>query len=336
MPASPFEPGGDRVLRTGRRALALLVVTAVVLGLIAPTAMAAKPLLPTEMGVRAYWYVQELSVESRVAETASEVRGAEKVKGWFEDLGYAAEIQSFSYTRAGQTRYSQNVVVYAPATKKPRKSPVPMVIYGAHYDSVAAGKGADDNASGVGAMLEIAERIRPFTREYDLVFIAFGAEERGLRGARHYVNQMSAEDRARTIAMVNFDSLIVGDKMYVHAGQANQITWVRDEMLKIAGRYKLPLEIQPGLNPDYPAGFSPGFSDVTVFDQAGIPVAAFESTNWEIDDMDGYTQTEEYGSFWHTPKDDLATIEELLPGRPMERLAVYTRVGFEFLKHLKP
>lgn len=324
------------MLRTGRRTLALLVVTAVVLALMAPMAMAARPLLPTEMGMRAYWYVQELNVESRVAETESEVRGAQKVKGWFEDLGYEATIQPFSYVRAGQTRYSQNVVVSVPATKKPKSDPVPMVIFGAHYDSVAAGKGADDNASGVGAMLEIAERIRPFTREYDLVFIAFGAEERGLRGAGYYVNQMSAADKARTIAMVNFDSLIVGDKMYVHAGQASQITWVRDEMLKYARRHKLPLEIQPGLNEDYPAGFSPGFSDVTRFDQAGIPVAAFESTNWEIGDLDGYEQTEEYGSFWHTPNDNLATIEELLPGRPMERLAVFTKVGFEFLKHLKP
>jgi alkaline phosphatase isozyme conversion protein len=75
---------------------------------------------------------------------------------------------------------------------------------------------------------------------------------------------------------------------------------------------------------------------VAIFDQAGIPVAAFEATNWEIDDMDGYTQTEEFGSFWHTPNDNLETIEELVPGRPMVRLEAFTKVVFEFLKHLKP
>jgi hypothetical protein len=147
---------------------------------------------------------------------------------------------------------------------------------------------------------------------------------------------MSQEDIGRTIAMINFDSLITGDKLYVHAGQANRITWVRDEMLKYAERHKLPIEIQPGLNPDYPAGFSPGFSDVTVFDRAGIPVAGFESTNWEIGDLDGYEQTEEFGSFWHTSRDNLTTIEELVPGRPMERLEAFTKVVFEFLQHLKP
>ena len=52
--------------------------------------------------------------------------------------------------------------------------------------------------------------------------------------------------------------------------------------------------------------------------------------------MDGYTQTEEFGSFWHTANDDLDIIEELLPGRPMVRLEAYTTVGYEFLKHYRP
>jgi len=63
---------------------------------------------------------------------------------------------------------------------------------------------------------------------------------------------------------------------------------------------------------------------------------AFESTNWEIGDNDGWIQTEEQGSFWHTENDNLATIEELLPGRPMVRLNAYTTLVFEFLKHLNP
>jgi hypothetical protein len=106
-------------------------------------------------------------------------------------------------------------------------------------------------------------------------------------------------------------------------------------MLRLITLMKLPIEIQPGLNPAYPAGITPnGFSDYTAFNQAGIPVVAFESTNWEIDDLDGYTQTEEFGSFWHTSKDDLEIIETLLPGRPMVRLAAYTELVFTYLKLL--
>jgi hypothetical protein len=116
--------------------------------------------------------------------------------------------------------------------------------------------------------------------------------------------------------MINFDSLSVGDKLYIHAG-FNEKTWARDEMLRLIRLRNLPIEMQPGLNPDYPAGLTPdGFSDYTAFNQAGIPIVAFESTNWEIGDLDGYVQTEQYGSFWHNENesDTLARIEELLPG----------------------
>jgi Zn-dependent M28 family amino/carboxypeptidase len=258
------------------------------------------------------------------------------VKAWFKASGYSVAFQPFSYMSGGVEYESQNVVAFSPAAKKPKRGSTPLVIIGAHYDAVTAGKGADDNGSGVAVMLEVAERIKKYKREYDVIFIAFGAEEVGLRGSDYYVSQMSEEDIRRTIAMINFDSLIVGDKLYIHAG-ANGETWARDEMLRLIRRHKLPIEMQPGLNPDYPAGFTPdGFSDYTAFNEAGIPIAAFESTNWEIGDLDGYEQTEEYGSFWHTANDDLTVIEELLPGRPMVRLEAYTRLVFEFLKHLNP
>ena len=168
--------------------------------------------------------------------------------------------------------------------------------------------------------------------------VAFGAEEVGLWGSFYYVDNMAAEDIERAIVMINFDSLIAGDKLYIHAG-FNEKTWARDEMLNLINLRKLPIEIQPGLNPNYPAGLTPDwFSDYTAFNQAGIPIVAFESTNWEIGDYDGWIQTEEYGSFWHNDEqsDNLARIEELFPGRPMVRLNAYTTLVFEFLKHLNP
>ena len=103
---------------------------------------------------------------------------------------------------------------------------------GAHYDSVVAGNGADDNASGVGAMMEIAEEVAAYDRDYDVVFIAFGAEEVGLKGSAYYVGQMSQADKDRAVAMINFDSLAVGDIMYIHAG-FNEKTGPRDAMLEI-------------------------------------------------------------------------------------------------------
>jgi hypothetical protein len=330
-------------LRNTRRVLVFLFVLASVLALsLSSVALAAKPLVSDEVGSKAYSYIEELTFAPRVAGTQEEFAAAKMIEQYFSAAGYATQLQPFTFA-GGQA--SQNVIAYRAATKKPKTSPTPLVIVGAHYDSVpgnvgvGGGLGADDNASGVAVMLEVAERIARYKQEYDLVFVAFGAEEAGLHGSFHYVDNMSEPDIDRAIAMINFDSLIVGDKLYIHAG-SNGKTWARDEMLRLIRLRKLPIEMQPGLNPHYPAGLTPDwFSDYTAFNQAGIPIVAFESTNWEIPpDFDGYVQTECCGSFWHNRQhsDTLATIEEVLPGRPMIRLNAYTTLVFEFLKHLNP
>lgn len=76
------------------------------------------------------------------------------------------------------------------------------------------------------------------------------------------------------------------------------------------------------------------WSDHAPFAKVGIPFAYFEGTNWEIDDMDGYTQTEQYGSFWHTSKDTIEKIEELFPGRIEERLSTFSEVLQDLLKFM--
>jgi hypothetical protein len=90
------------------------------------------------------------------------------------------------------------------------------IVVGAHYDHVGVRKnsagemevynGADDNASGVAAMLEIARELAAVEEppERDVLFIAFSGEERGLLGSRHYVeNPLVPLDD--TVAMVNLD-----------------------------------------------------------------------------------------------------------------------------------
>ncbi len=338
-------------MRTTRKApVLLLLLAALLLTLVvmAPLA-AAKTLPPNQVGAKAYTYIDQLTritnpdgsyvAIDRAANTPGEVAAAAKVQGWFSDAGYVPTVQAFTYRT---TRHSQNVVAFRPADLKRKGEPTPLVIVGAHYDAVTAGQGADDNASGVGVMLEVAERLAHFKIDYDVVFIAFGAEEAGLRGSSYFVSQMTQADKDRAIAMINFDSLIFGDKLYVHAGN-NFKTWARDAMLRLIRLHKLPIGIQPGLyanpeeDPGYAAGFTPdGFSDYTAFNDAGIPIVAFESTNWEIGLLDGYTQTVDYGSWWHTSNDTLAAIEGVYPDRPMERLHAYTTLVFEFLKHLNP
>ena len=85
------------------------------------------------------------------------------------------------------------------------------VIIGAHYDTVADTRGANDNASGVAALMAVAARVRDRAYPFEIRFILFGAEEIGLFGSRHYAQEMSAGETADTVAMLNLDVVGSGD-----------------------------------------------------------------------------------------------------------------------------
>lgn len=325
-------------MRYMRRSLSLLIAVALAATLLAPTAFAGARVGTDDFGVAAYAYVQQLQEVPRFAGTPGEMEAATLVKGWLSDFGYSPKFQHFSFNYRGTKYDSQNVVAYKKAS--PRHGDdgdVPLVIIGAHYDASTAGKGADDNASGLGTMLEIVGRLAGEDLPYDLAIVAFGAEEAGLIGSGHYVRQMSQQNIKRTIVMINFDSLIAGDFRYIHAG-FNRKTWARDAMLEIIDRLDLGIITQPGLNKKYPAGLTPnGFSDYTAFNKKGMPIVAFESTNWSIGDLDGYQQTADPPyEFWHTENDVLEIIESYHPGRPMEHLHAYTELVYTFLEELEP
>lgn len=87
---------------------------------------------------------------------------------------------------------SNNVIGYFPAAKQAKKKPY--IVLTAHYDHLGKmGKttyfpGANDNASGVGMLLYMANELgKKRNPEYNYVFIAFGAEEAGLVGSHYFV-----------------------------------------------------------------------------------------------------------------------------------------------------
>jgi hypothetical protein len=95
------------------------------------------------------------------------------------------------------------------------------IVLGAHYDHLGRGgegslaqregevhHGADDNASGVAALLELARifSAQPGKLRRSIVFVAFSGEEEGLIGSNFYVNN-PAWPLAQTVAMVNMDMI---------------------------------------------------------------------------------------------------------------------------------
>lgn len=292
---------------------------------------AQKPVAGTE----AYQHVYHLTenIGSRVAGSVNEGKAGDYIFNELEKLGYQPSKQDFTYTRAGRTISSANIV----GTKESRSNKYkdnPQVIIGAHYDSVSLGKGADDNASSVGVILETAKAIQKRNLHYDIKFVFFGAEEAGLRGSNYYVSQMSQEEKDRTIVMINLDSLLAGDKIYVY-GSPGEDGWIRDLALDIAKKKDIPLETNPGINPDYPKGTTGDWSDHAPFQRAGIPIGYLEATNWELGDLDGYTQTVKHGGIWHTKNDNLEFLEREFPGRVQEHLEHFTEILTQLLYDIK-
>ncbi|NJN58128.1 MAG: PEP-CTERM sorting domain-containing protein [Leptolyngbyaceae cyanobacterium SL_5_9] len=258
-----------------------------------------------------------------------------------QDFGYEPTEQPFSFERAGETYDEVNIIAERSGTSGKQ------VIIGAHYDTAPSSatldrsnlQGTNDNSSGVGVLLELAQRVSAYEDiRHSFKFILFGAEEVGLIGAEYYVENMSEDEIDNTIVMINLDSLIFGDKLYLNAGPSaanrSSLGRYRDIALEIAQELGIAAETNPGLNPAYPAGTG-CCSDLEAFDPV-VPVLAAEATNWEIGDLDGYTQTSDPrvpdGRTWHDPAtDNLEFIEEIFPGLIEERTRDYTLIFDTFL-----
>lgn len=250
-------------------------------------------------GEIAYDHVYYLSEEigRRGAATQNELEAAKYIERVFLDLGYEVDIQPFSYVRSGREYNSQNVI----AVKQGRSSET--VIIGAHYDSVAnAGRGAGDNATGIGVMLEVASLIKDIKTHATIKFVAFGAEEAGLRGSRAFVAEMTEEDIENTIAMINMDMVGIGDNFHVYSAMdTSSPAWVSKMALDIG--MNLDLDIRTTVD-----GTTGDWSDHAPFSWVGIPVAYFEWWNSDID-----YETVEYRDVYHTNLDtiDMIGLEKL-------------------------
>jgi len=112
---------------------------------------------------------------------------------------------------------TENVLALLPGRDPARRDDV--VVVGAHYDHLGYGgegsgaldaslraihNGADDNASGVAGMLEIARRLAADPPARSILFAAFSGEEEGLLGSQHLVADPPVA-RERLTAMVNLD-----------------------------------------------------------------------------------------------------------------------------------
>ncbi len=154
---------------------------------------------------------------------------------------------------------SQNII----GTLKGLNPSQGIVYIGGHYDSVSGSDGANDDASGVAALVEAARvlTLEGHRTKATLKFIAFGAEETGLNGSYEYVNANFGEVSTKGLGMINLDMIAVGDIL-----QIGNIGTTAGNELKNYTQQKataMGMAWEP-----FTAGTN---SDHTYFEQAGVP-----------------------------------------------------------------
>lgn len=118
------------------------------------------------------------------------------------------------------------------------------VVIGAHFDKPSRGEGAIGDWTGAALLPSLFESLSSAPRRLTLVFIGFTDQQKGLRGSKAYVKELSGQDRDNIKAMVNIDCLgLDSTKIWVNHSDKNLVSG----MARVANAFKLPLA---GVNRD--------------------------------------------------------------------------------------
>lgn len=177
---------------------------------------------------------------------------------------------------------SQNVIAELPGTNPE----LPAIVVTAHHDTQAGNVGADDNGSGVMALLELARVLAPAPRVRTVRFISFGAEEQLSVGSAAYLKRHGAVVAKSSGLVVNFDSVSSPLGRF-------EMWWVGPDGL---ARCAVRAFARNGLDVAPRREVTP-FVDNFPFNRAGVPSLWFMRPNFP-------------GGRWqhHSPQDSLANV----------------------------
>jgi aminopeptidase YwaD len=111
-----------------------------------------------------------------------------------QELSQWGEVEPFHFTAQGQQH--TNWMLNLPGLSPKR----PPILIGAHYDTVPGCPGADDNGTGLAALLEIARAIKEAPARHPVRLVAFDLEEYGLTGSRAYAKYL--HDRGESLRLM--------------------------------------------------------------------------------------------------------------------------------------
>ena len=298
-----------------------------------------------EYGDNAYAFMKQLQSNypyRQVNSSNGMLSGAEEwLKAQIATMGYEYMAQPFTMTSAdGVTPcYGENLIF----SKQGASDRV--IVVGAHYDCVEQTFGTDDNASGVGVLLELASIYSTKESPYTIRFILFSAEEPGCLGSQYYVDNLSQEERDRIACMINIDTIAAGDNMYLYGGTVDDSgsivqDWAVYQAQSAAELLGIDMSFHPDVNDSFPTPTKATASDQMPFANVGIPYIYCEASNWNGEPYTNFYQTSnsavDGGTIMHKAEyDNLTFIENTFGTRAYEHLQAYAKLLDYLLENMK-
>jgi hypothetical protein len=204
-------------------------------------------------GATAHQFTNELVTvaSDRSPGSDGQREAAEWVEEVLEGYGFTVERQTFSAEIPGLgPEELVNLVATAPRTGPPTAQAQRAIVVLAHRDNVGSSPGADDNASGTGALLELARDLGSASLSHPILLVSTDGGTYGGLGAAHFAQSRPYADRIA--AVVNLDSIGSNDPPRIEfAGDTPRVP--SPTLLATAGE---AIEGQSGLEPRRPGALA--------------------------------------------------------------------------------
>jgi Zn-dependent M28 family amino/carboxypeptidase len=225
------------------------------------------------------------AMEGRRVGTPGSARAREYILGRFKAAGIAPIGASYEYPFKfrGRADTEDRSGVNLVGVVQGRGSSKRVIVVTAHYDHLGVRNGqiyngADDNASGVAALLAAAARVSVEKPEHTIVFAALDAEESGAQGARAFLREPPVA-RESIALNVNLDMVARDEKNVLFAAGTYHYPFLKPYLAKVA---QPPVTLRFGHDAPKPAGAAGHTeddwtrdSDHFPFHEAGIPFVYF-------------------------------------------------------------
>ncbi len=212
------------------------------------------------------------SYGTRDCYSAEAIQAQNWLQTQLSNYGYLVAVMDFP---AGSGSSSDNLIAVLPGSVYPEK----YIAVGAHYDSRSISgmaPGADDNASGTAAVLEMARILSDQTFEKSIIFCLFSGEEYGLYGSAAYAAQ-AASQNLNILGYFNMDMigyLLPGSYYHTDIIAPSQADSLKSFYTQTAGLYLPDFTVETGI-------LMGGDSDHTSFNNNGyMGIFPFEDVNY--------------------------------------------------------